>query len=226
MGVVILQAMYGGYDEMPDWPVQDVACRRMIITDGTISSLDLNGGPTTGVRAEPRPHMHPRLAAKIPKCMPWRYAGPDDTVIWCDASVKPIDGGFVRWMLEHAGDLPLSAFAHPLRTRIDDEAVASAWMEKYRDHDVHGQVKSYYDTGFADVGLWASGLMVWNRIDAPAIQRFGRRWFEEQCAWTYQDQLSLTYCAWRAGIGLNTLPGSLFVPEPMHFLLRPHTRDD
>lgn len=228
MNVAVLSANMGGYDEPRRWPLQTVDHERVIVTDSpAVVEHAAADGEVDRCVFERRPHLHPRMAAKIPKCLPFEYTDAD-TVIWVDGSVQPTSEHFVQWMLANSSG-PLSMFTHPLRTRITDEATASDWMAKYQGQDVHGQVAHYLADGHPDdFGLWATGLAVHRRTNSAvwSHSEFGESWLAEQVRWTYQDQLSLPVVARRMDVRPRVIPGSLFSPEGMHFTLNAHRRDD
>lgn len=232
MRVVVLQAVYGGYDRLTHWPEQDVpggTVHRVVVTDAhplQVRFADIPGRhvPVTVV-SYPLRHMHPRMAAKVAKCQPWRFAGDADVVVWADGSVQPTDGQFVGHLLAYTQRGHVGWFAHPCRSTIMDEARASAVLPKYAGQRVMEQVEAYYADGYVDDGLWAAGIAVWRDPFGVETRRFGTMWLAEQVAWTYQDQLSLPYVLWRnPGILPVTIPGDLFAPE--HYQLRPHVWSD
>ncbi len=99
--IAVVQSVYGGYDILDDWIPQSVPYRRVIVDTA-------------------RPHLSPRMAAKVAKCEPWRYTNADVTV-WVDGSIVPTDDRFVEHLVDNAVG-PLSQYVHAHRDCIQDEA--------------------------------------------------------------------------------------------------------
>lgn len=184
MTVAVLSSVYGDYDHVDPVPKQTVDAEWIIVTDNP--SLD---APGWKVVVEPRPHMHPRLAAKVPKCLPFAYTNADTTV-WLDASCRLLQPDSLSRLIRGANNAPMAQITHPWRDDIVDEAEASVGMPKYQGQPVIEQAAHYRGLGYPrHAGLFATGLIVRNNPNDLQAE-FGYRWLTEQCYWTYQDQLS------------------------------------
>lgn len=207
MRVAVISSVYGGYDERSAPPAQTVADVEWICVTDVEREI-----PGWSVVVEPRPDMHPRLAAKVAKCLPWDYTDADITV-WVDGACQFLDGETLERLIAGADGTVLSQFVHPWRSCIYDEVNASTGMPKYEGRPMAEQVEHYRKLGHpAGWGLWATGLIV--RISHRGGQRdflmdFGRRWLAEQVRWTYQDQLSEAVVLRLLGERPHELPGSL-----------------
>jgi hypothetical protein len=207
--VAVLSSVYGGYDHPIAPAEQDVAC------DWILVSVQDHDCHPWKVVVEPRPQLHPRLAAKVAKCRPDLYTDADVT-IWVDASIHITSPGFVSWCVAELGESEAAQIPHPMRRRISDEAQESHGMPKYAGLPVFAQVDSYLSAGYPDDwGLWATGLIVYK-----GRSRFGDAWLREQMRWTYQDQLSEAPVLHAHGIRPVDLTGGLF-NHPM-FTIRGH----
>jgi hypothetical protein len=197
MKVAVVSAIYGGYDH-PKAPVpQDHPCEFVLVTDDPT--------PVDGwqVVYEPRPQLHPRLAAKVPKCRPDLYADAD-AYLWVDGSIEITSPGFVTACVGHLEVGPVAQFPHPLRSSIAAEAEASMAMAKYHGLPVREQAAHYIKSGYPDGwGLWETGIIA-RRRDGLG---FGADWLTEQVRWTYQDQVSQAPVMWAAGVRPIDLPG-------------------
>lgn len=216
MTVTVLTACYGGYDTLVSPPSQSVECRWVAVTDGTCNVPE----PWEQI-VEPRGHMHPRLAAKVPKCLPYLYAwGP---VVWLDASAWLKTGDTIERLVAAAGDAYLAQWEHPDRKAITGEAAVSAMMRKYEGQPVREQAAQYVAQGHPDSwGLWATGAMVWP--DPKVLRGFGEAWLAEQVRWTYQDQISEPYVLRQWGVNVAAIPGNLWRNDMIGW--GRHTRDD
>lgn len=201
-GITVLTSIYGDYDP-PAPPIpQDVACDWVLVTDQPVDCW-----PWKTI-VEPRPGLHPRLAAKVAKCRPDHYTDAEMTV-WVDGHVRIIHPGFVDWAtapLLRGADL--AQLRHPQRQRLADEAALSATLPKYQGLPVAEQVASYLERGFPDGwGLWAAGIIA--RRTTPAVQALGDAWLAEQVRWSVQDQLSEAPLLYWAKLKVADLGGPL-----------------
>jgi hypothetical protein len=219
--ITVVSACYGGYDQ-PIAPLeQDVPVRWVMVTDGLVEVPE-----PWEVIVEPRPHLHPRMAAKIPKCMPYIYAGTHGymaDVMWLDASARILRPDFVSMCVDVLRDGgQVAQWVHPQRDCILDEAFVSSGMAKYDGQPVHPQAAYYIKNGHPqNVGLWATGCMVWRR---PFLVRgVGQEWLTEQMLWTYQDQISWPVIVGQRGVKISPLPGGLWDRTYLEF--RGHASD-
>ena len=198
--VTVVQSIYGGYDDRTDWLIQTTRHEHIHVN-------------------EPRPHLHPRMAAKVAKCQPWRYA--DDTVyIWVDGSIVPTDNLFLEHLLDVSRG-PLSQYRHPHRDCIETEARVSAGMPKYQGQPVIRQAASYMQAGHPKRwGLWATGIIVYRPGRLYPLHELGAARLAEMSAWTVQDQISQPYLLHRFGLRPHTIPGDIFHME--HATIRAH----
>jgi hypothetical protein len=225
--IQVTQCIMGDYDPIIPWPKQSIPYERVVYTDTWVGNPDSN----CKVVYFQQPHLHPRMAAKLPKCLPYNYARHNEICIWVDGSVYPKDAYFVEWLVANSGDgaSPLAQFPHHdrLSGSIYDEAVASAWQNKYAGFDLHGQVNAYFDEEFPrDFGVWATGIIVYRPEDLGSFQQlaeFGGTWLFEQLMWGYQDQISQPYALWQHGLRPHPLPGAVTGND--HFGLVGHGTD-
>lgn len=212
MKVTVVTSVYGDYDEPSVPAAQTVPTEFVLVTDRD----HLAPTPWRTV-FEPRPGIHPRLAAKVAKCRPDLYADAG-YFIWMDASMEITAPDFVEWCLSHL-DGSIAQIPHPDRNCIEPEASVSAQMGKYANLPVIAQARHYIEErrhprGW---GLWATGLIVYESF-APTL--IGDDWLREQMRWTYQDQLSQPYLLRARGIRPSPLPGRLYGHDK--FAIRRH----
>lgn len=219
MSIAVVTSCYGGYDEIVAPSPQSVECEWIAVTDGEVAVPP----PWVNI-VEPRPHMHPRLAAKVAKCRPDLYTSAT-TTIWLDAAARIGPTSVERL----AGAVSLGAFGqfvHPDRRKISDEADVSATMDKYQGQPVREQVAHYLKGGHPDdFGLWATGCIVRNTGDYRSVHSsFGDAWLIEQMRWTYQDQLSHPWLVNMHSLLIVPLPGPLWGNDLVSW--SGHRRDD
>ena len=197
MRVAVISSVYGGYDEIAPPPPQDHAAEWVLVSDRDYDC------PPWRVVTEPRPACHPRLAAKYAKARPFDYADAD-VAIWADGNMRLAAGDFVSWCLERLGAAGLAMTPHPMETTIAGEAGLARPLAKYAGQPLDEQVAHYAARGFPDgrAGHWWTGLIVRRRT----CPDFGDAWLREMLRFGYEDQISLPYVFWRAGITPREMP--------------------
>jgi len=198
--VAVVSAVFGGYDE-PVFVEQSVPCEYVLVTDG--QCLVPRGWDVQVVNPG---GLHPRLAAKFPKCAPWRFVDAD-VYVWLDGSMVP-EAHLVEAFLDCLVDQDVGFYPHPERSGIRDEARFTTKISKYPGQPVREQAQFYVDQGHPDEwGLWCGGVFVWR--NTLAVRQMGEFWLREICRWTSQDQLSLPVALRSHGLMPVPLPGRL-----------------
>lgn len=197
MTVAVITSVYGAYDQIAPVPEQTIDADWILVTDRQVDA------PGWQVVVEPRPHVHPRLAAKVAKCLPWQYVNAATTV-WVDASLRFLVPDALEQIVAGAEGAAIAQIVHPWRDCIYDEAHASVGMPKYQGQPVAEQVAAYRKRNYPEHwGLWATGLIVrngWVTTDLDTA------WLAEQVRWTYQDQLSQAPLLWEDEVRPHPLP--------------------
>lgn len=211
--IAVVSACYGNHDQVippPEMP-------------GVEFVMVSDAGPWQAALGwnwihEPRPHLHPRMAAKYPKCFPWLYAPHAEVVIWADASVEFKPGCDLPGLVGLLGDPGrVAMWKHPWRDDVRDEADVSREMPKYTRQPVIAQVQHYVRCEMPpDYGLWATGFAVYTgqTWDNPVQLAVAYDWLAEQVRWTYQDQLSLPYVCWRNDVRPVDIPVGWHLDNP------------
>lgn len=199
--VTVLTSRYGDVDPIVTPPAQTVDVDWVCVTDNP----DTVPGPWRCV-VEPRPHLTPRMAAKLARCRPDLYTD-TDICIWLDASARIQSPDTVGILVDVLGEGLLAMFRHPERNNIVDEATVGASMAKYQCQPLAEQVAHYRKQGFVDIGLWATGCIV---SRPHHLRDLGSMWLIEMLRWGTLDQVSLPYVlAWH-DIRPVDIPGSLW----------------
>lgn len=214
MTIAVITSIYGNHDWLVDPPEQDGVTEYIAVVDTPQSG---SCGMWKQI-VEPRPHLHPRMAAKVAKCMPHWYTRADYT-LWIDGSARLKHKGVAEWAVSHLKADSLSAqYPHPERIDIDPEARVSEGMSKYDGQMMQEQVAHYMKAGLPlNYGLWATGIIArpsYSKLPVP----WGSQWLTEQVCWTYQDQLSLPYVMWlNKTTPAEFLDGNLWSNPHLHF---------
>ena len=101
----LVSAIYGGYDQPHPLPDGHGFADAVLVTD---QRVEVDGWR---VVVEDRPGLHPRMAAKAAKCMPWRYTD-EPASLWLDGAFE-VAPGLAAIVDEHLADADLVAWRHP-----------------------------------------------------------------------------------------------------------------
>lgn len=215
--VAVVSSVYGGYDQPAAPAAQDTPVDYVLVSD---VHHDCHPWKTI---VEPRPQVHPRLAAKVAKCRPDLYSDAD-VLIWMDASARITSPDWVSWVVDRLGGGALAQHPHPWWGTLTEEANVAAGMGKYSGLPIREQAAHYLSEGHEDGwGLWASGVIAYRREGWP-LRQFGDAWLAEQLRWTYEDQISEAPVLARLGVRPVDLPGGIF--GNARFDIRPHAVGD
>lgn len=217
--VTVITSVYDGYDPLRPQVEQTIAADWLCVSDGQ-SDIPARWTPII----ERRPHLHPRMAAKLARCRPDLYTDSPITV-WLDASAALTQPDSLEQLLAVLGDGLIAQYPHPERWSILAEADVSAQLRKYQHLPVHAQVAHYTTDGYPlGFGLWATGCIV--RRNTPQTAQFGDMWLREMWRWGWQDQLSEPYALWRCDLRPVDLPGNLWDDTLVSFEYGLRGRDD
>lgn len=197
--VNIYTAVYGNYDKLKAQPKQDIECKFTCFTDN--ANLDKEDN-TWDIVVEEGWSKNPRMSAKLFKMK--QYFGDGDISIWIDGSARIKTESFAKDLVKMLGKDNFLLFRHP-ENRIDiyQEAEYCYQMPKYINQKILQQVQYYKGQGFPEgTGLYACGLLVRRQNKCVEINE---EWWNENLEWTYQDQLSLPYVAWKLGFKLKMI---------------------
>lgn len=186
MSLTVISSCYGFYDDLwvpPDVPGVD---DWIMVTDGPY-------WPGWTCVYEPRPHVHPNVAAKVAKACPSTYTRADKT-LWIDAGSTP--QATLAAEVEPLLTYPTWAmYPHPERTELHAEVAASRGLPKYDPLPLEAQADAYLADGYPNMALWATGII--GRWNTPENEQVGMAWLAHIVRFGFQDQLSFAYIAWK-----------------------------
>lgn len=199
--ITVLTAAYGE-DVLQNQPEQSVECRWLAVTDHTRHPEDAlttwDRANVGGLRFEPRPHLSPRMAAKIPKYLPALYVPEDHAVtVWMDCSVRLTSPYAIERFTSMARQFHggMHMIPHPDRRTVRDEAPQAAAQGRYAGQMIREQAEWYADHAWywTDDRLWATTIIV--QQVCPDNHVMGLKWLAQNCIWSAQDQVSLPWTA-------------------------------
>jgi hypothetical protein len=198
MRVTIVTSVYSDYDELKPIVEQEGADVDWVcVTD---RPRDCHGWRLV---IEPRPAMHPNVAAKRAKMLPWEYTDTDVSV-WIDASFRVKSARFIADTVPYAR--PIAQFKHPWRDCVYKEAESSLGLPKYVGLPIEEQMQVYRSWCHPEHwGLWSTGFIV--RQHVPEVRVLCERWLRTCQEWGFQDQLSQAPHLRALGITPEIIPG-------------------
>ena len=156
--------------------------------------------------------MHPRLKAKIPKMLEWKFVD-SDWYVWMDSSVKLKDIDPVDKILDYLNNKPLCLFKHSYGDTIEFEAKrviqslkkkAPYIEQRYKGEPIKQQLIHYLgDPCFIDNSLFGMTFFVYHKSASSLMEK----WFTENLAWTIEDQISFPYVLQKSGLEYSLFDG-------------------
>ena len=201
MATALITALYGDFEPLRPLPAfhgfDDAVC----FTDDP--NLHAEGWRTVVVPSD----LHPRLAAKAPKMLPFDHVEAD-IAVWIDAAFEISGEGFREFCEQSLGDKDFIVWEHPDladRSCLYEEAAYCQDWPKYADWPIRLQVASYMVEGMPEkFGLWACGSIVWR--NTKEARKFGDDWYQENLDWSIQDQVSFPYLLWKHKPNFGVFP--------------------
>lgn len=130
-----------------------------------------------------------------------------DVVLWHDASYRLSQD--VTWvpaaLAKHGSDLV--AMAHPKRHQIEAEAMVIARYGYLSQDEAQAHVKRYRSEGFTKNILTCTGLLA--RRCSAKVSAFNALWWAEAQQWGGRDQGSVNYAAWKTGVAVRHVRGTI-----------------
>lgn len=201
MTLVVYTCVFGDTDPLKD-PRRPGGARFVCFTDQPIESKIWEI-----VRLPPQDR--PKRACRTYK-QPSHLVFPEATAtLWVDAQIElVVDPEQV--LRAHRGEL--TGFRHPRRRRITDECEAIIQSRKARPEDVRAQLAAYradgWDTDDRPQSVITNGGFLLRR-HTDRVKRFNELWHHEVQTRCLRDQMSIDYCAAKAGLPVDHFPGSV-----------------
>lgn len=169
----------------------------------------------------------PSRATRVLKCNPDLLFPDADAWLWLDAAFTLL---VAPERIAAATQAEMAGMRHPDRVRIADECEAIIKARKGLAAPTRAQLAAYQAEGWdtdesPQDGITNGGFLL--RRNSEAVRRFNRLWDAEVQGRTLRDQMSIDYCAWRAGVEIEHLPGHVRRNEwaRLHILRGKRTND-
>ncbi len=128
-----------------------------------------------------------------------------DATLWHDASYRL--SGSLDWVRDALRTGDVVALENIRRTRLEDEVIAIARYGYVTLREGLALIAGYRREGFVSRALSHGGLL--GRRRSATVQTFNQTWWAEVERWNGRDQASLDYAAWRTGVSVAYVPGTI-----------------
>jgi hypothetical protein len=202
--LVVYTAVTGGYDTLLDPATQSH------LRNKPVAFVDPSFKAGAGAQAwELRPACavlsEANRNAKVHKVLAHQYFPDVQYTLWVDGNIQ-IVSCFPPDLAETWLDgRDVAVFAHPSRVCAYSEAAKCLECGLDDPQRIMDQVIRYTRDGFAaGLGLAQGGIML--RRHTPRTVAFNECWWDEICAGSRRDQISLMYAAYKTQVQLRFLP--------------------
>lgn len=197
---VVYTAIFGDKDKPQEPKFIPENCDFICFTDGDLisNSWDIRKVlPTEG---------RPVLDAKKYKILPHLFLGDYDFSVWIDGNML-VRGDVNKLLEQHLVNSNIAVYDHSRtkndsRNSVSEEAQALVNMAKngkYKDDPeiIKRQIERYKKEGFPDKMGLISGMIILRKHNEPDVIKSMEDWWREIKNYSYRDQLSFNYIAWK-----------------------------
>jgi hypothetical protein len=202
--MLVYTSITAGYDSLKEQPKSvgfGVAFRAFV--DGEKNSETWRVRPVTSTFATPR------LNAKYYKVLPHKVFPEQEYSLWVDGSVEICPETSILDLVDKflsAADL--AVFAHDRRNCLYQEAAYCIMHRKDDSETIFKQVSRYTQASYpANNGLAECSILL--RRHTKKVKAFNELWWREILAGSFRDQISFPYAAWKTGVKVEYIPGTV-----------------
>jgi hypothetical protein len=215
--IVVYTAIYGDKDDLKEPSVGLEGCSFVCFTDNKYLKskvFDIRVCPSIG--------SDPVRSAKIFKVLPHWFFPDYEYSLWLDGSVIMKRGDIRALMDNYLREHNMALFAHPDRDCIYDEAEACITLQRDDAEIIREQIEQYRSEGYPPHnGLVATGIILRRHLSTDVI-RADEDWWAQILRFSWRDQLSFNYVAWKNNFMWVTIEGNLWDND--YFRVTSHNR--
>ena len=127
--------------------------------------------------------------------------------LWLDGSQRICAVDLQEDLVAAHDSYDLSTFKHPDRNCIYQELEACVRLRKDNQLLMRNQVDRYRQDGFPPYSGLVETACVLRKTQSDAVREFNKRWWAEIDAYSFRDQLSFNYVAWKLKMPYGRIPG-------------------
>lgn len=212
--LTIYTAIFNNYDELLPIPSQDIECRFILFTDRPWYT-DVWGVKINIPEIEWLP---PKLKSGYIKTH--SHSLIDWPSLWIDGNIilkRPDTIGKIieqhtKWIL---------CFKHFERDNLEEELNHLIKLDIFDTDKLKKQLEDYKKDWYK-FDNWLSCSAVLYRENTPKIARFNEMRWKHLNKYSYRDQASMHYCAWKNGVPINYVKESF--PDNIYIWYRYHAK--
>jgi len=169
------------------------------------------------------PDLSLKKSSRIIKLLPHKFLKDYDYTLYLDGSVELLESP-ANIVKKYASRADIIVHKHPWRKCIYEECKAVVDYGFVPKAEVQKQKMFLMSQHYPrNNGLTENGVIL--RKNTPMINRLNEYWWKVCNTYTYRDQLSFCFCAWKLGVKYGLFDGQTRAdrqPKPTEFLLYPH----
>ena len=148
---------------------------------------------------------NPRLKAREAKINIHTLFPKSDYWFWIDANMKIVEDPNIL-VKKYLNNFDICLLPHPERTHWVEEANFLVNRDHQLKPYLEKAIKKYTADGFPSISLFETGVLL--RRNTAKIKHLNEIWMNEIHHTCIRDQISFPYSAWKAGVAVNTFPGT------------------
>ena len=159
---------------------------------------------------------NPRMTARDIKINIHKYHPDSSHWFWIDANMKiEVDPNLL--INKYLGRHDVCLMPHPERHHWVEEAQFLLDRDPNLEEPIQELINQLYAEGFASTTLYETGVLL--RLNTAKVIAMNKYWWEKVSEVCIRDQISFPYAAWKAGLAVNTFPGTNSI-NPLRFELK------
>lgn len=158
----------------------------------------------------------PRMTARDIKINIHKHLPKSNYWLWLDANMEvKVDPNILveKYMNNHS----VCLMPHPERHHWFEEAQFLLARDQSLAQPLQELINCLYKEGFISNSLFETGVLL--RKNNKDIEKLNEFWWDKVLNICIRDQVSFPYAAWKAGVAVNTFPGTNSV-NPLRYSLK------
>jgi len=218
MRIAVYTVIIGGYDKPK--PINPEFKKEADFY--LFSNVEIKGSDYKIVRVN-EPALTPKYLSRIIKLLPHKYLPDYEYTLYLDGSVELLESP-ANIVKKYASRADIIVHKHPWRNCIYQECKAVVDYRFVPHAQVERQKRFLISQHYpVNNELTENGVIL--RKNTEKINKLNEYWWKVCKSFTYRDQLSFCFCAWKHGVKYGLFDGQIRAdrqPKPTEFLLYPH----
>lgn len=145
------------------------------------------------------------LRAKKYKMLPHKLFEDKEISLYVDSNMEILSDP-TELAEKYLADANIAFFRHPEnRTCLYDEARVCKEMKKDEPEWIEKQADHYKRMGYPENNGLVAGMVILRRHNEPDVVKVMEEWWAEVNEWSFRDQISFPYLAWKNKLKFNVI---------------------